>query len=142
MSDTSKPENDENLKKKINKAFDTAWNLINTRSGWNLTTTSFLRSPTLDKLEWRRKRTSNGVGSAGGGRRSSGIVYRVTATLPGSKENVVALLKDVNNMASWNRTLQVTKAYPGSVSLLTVALTGYCTISVFNPKQSLKFINV
>ena len=113
MSDTSKPENDENLKKKINKAFDTAWNLINTRSGWNLTTTSFLRSPTLDKLEWRRKRTSNGVGSAGGGgggtRRSSGIVYRVTATLPASKENVVALLKDVNNIASWNRTLQVSR---------------------------------
>ena len=137
MSDTSKPENDENLKKKINKAFDTAWNLINTRSGWNLTTTSFLRSPTLDKLEWRRKRTSNGVGSAGGGggtRRSSGIVYRVTATLPGSKENVVALLKDVNNMASWNRTLQVTKAYPGRVSLLTVPLTGYCTISLLRNK--------
>ena len=46
-----------------------------------------------------------------GTRPLSGIVYRVTTNLPGWKEkrsrSVVGLLKDVNNMASWNRTLQV-----------------------------------
>ena len=111
MASTSSSSNAE-LNEKINKAFNEAWDLINTRSGWNPAKTSFLRSLTaVDRIEWRRKRT----GGSGSNRRSSGMVYRVTATLPGSKDNVAAILRDVNNMASWNRTLQVSiSEYYGS----------------------------
>lgn len=90
---------------KINKAYNEAWDLINTRSGWQPAKAMFLRSANLDKIEWRRRRTG------GSNRKSSGIVYRVTATLPSPKEKVVALLRDVNNIASWNRTLQVWYSY-------------------------------
>ena len=91
------------LVEKISKAFNESWDLINTRSGWHPAKAMFLRSPHLDKIEWKRRRT----GGSGSNRKSSGIVYRVTATVPGPKEKVVALLRDVNNIASWNRTLQV-----------------------------------
>lgn len=101
MTSSSSKSNTEFIEK-INKAYNEAWDLINTRSGWQPAKAMFLRSTNLDKIEWRRRRTG---GSSN--RKSSGIVYRVTATLPSPKEKVVALLRDVNNIASWNRTLQV-----------------------------------
>ena len=89
------------MESQIQKAFEDSWHLVNLRSGWSPARAMFFRSPHVDKIEWRRRRTG------GSHRKSSGIVYRVTATLPGPKEKVVALLRDVNNIASWNRTLQV-----------------------------------
>ena len=92
---TSKPE----LKDSIHRAFDHGWKLINSQSGWRQANAYFWRSKALDKLEWRRRSRGN--------RKTSGTIYRVTATVPGSIETVSALLRDVNSMASWNRVLQV-----------------------------------
>jgi hypothetical protein len=92
---------DSELKDKIWKAFDESWDLINTQSGWSPAKTTTLACDSVDKVEWRRRRTG------GSHRKSSGRVFRVTATLPGPPERVAALIRDVNSVAKWNRTLQV-----------------------------------
>ena len=58
----------------------------------------------MDKVEVRTQRTGGTL------RKSSGYVYRISATLPASLETVAAFLRDVNNMGSWNRTCQVSGA--------------------------------
>ena len=55
----------------------------------------------MDKVEVRTQRTGGTL------RKSSGYVYRISATLPASLETVAAFLRDVNNMGSWNRTTHV-----------------------------------
>ncbi len=89
----------------VNKAYEESWRLINMNSGpetgWTSAKTATLACDHVDKVEYLRQRTG------GSHRKSSGKVFRVTATLPGPVEKVAALIRDVNSVASWNRTLQV-----------------------------------
>lgn len=90
------------IKASIHRAFDHSWKLINTSKGWNQVNAFYWRrSKSLDKLEWRRRSRLTH-------KHTSGTLYRVTATLPGSVETVSALLRDFNRQASWNRVLQST----------------------------------
>lgn len=51
----------------------------------------------MDKVEWRHV----GLG------RKKRRLFRVTATLPASVEDIAEILRDVNGFANWNRTVQV-----------------------------------
>ena len=87
------------LLKSESNEYSFSWKLVNSQKGWNeINAFFFKRNKSLDKLEWRRRSRGN--------KKTSGTIYRVTATLPGTLETVSALLRDVNNMGSWNQVFQ------------------------------------
>ncbi len=85
--------------------------------GWHTAKTTTLACDSVDKVEWRTRHQGFGAKRIFRQfkhhpyRRSFSIIQvylrRITATLPASVEKVSALLRNVNNIASWNRTVQV-----------------------------------
>lgn len=104
-------------KAKIERAFEDSWALLNQVEGWQVCKATTLACDSVDKVEWRWNQEQGEAETQANDlwsrfmrkKRRKRRVYRVTATLPASVEQVSRLIRDVDQVSKWNKAIQAAR---------------------------------